>query len=141
MFKLTDDIKQTIGQEYFKRKFFRQISIWFKDLISSYPHEQMGDMISKNKFLVQEIETYLAASFDKKQIVKYISHIEIYCNSLTNDNKIELTKMIYYNLPEYRKELDNNKEWLENQVKQALIALDSYVIKVKNDINTRGGQN
>lgn len=141
MFKLNDDVKQTIGQEYFKRKFFRQISIWFKDLISSYPREQMGDMILKNKFLVQEIETYLTTSFDKKQIVKYISHIETYCNSLTNDNKIELTKMIYYNLPEYRKELDDNKEWLENQVKQALIALDSYVIKVKNDINTRGGQN
>jgi len=141
MFKLNDDVKQTIGQEYFKRKFFRQISIWFKDLISSYPREKMGDMILKNKFLVQEIETYLTTSFDKKQIVKYISHIETYCNSLTNDNKIELTKMIYYNLPEYRKELDDNKEWLENQVKQALIALDSYVIKVKNDINTRGGQN
>lgn len=139
MFKLSSEIKQSLGQEYFKRKFFRQVSVWFKDFICSYQYEDMANMILKNKFLVKEIEEYLTKSFDKQQIIKYLSHIEIYCNSLTDQNKIELTRMIHYHLPEYRKEFEDNKKWLENQVRLALIALDSYVIKIKIEINNKGG--
>jgi len=133
---LDNSMKLGIGQEYFKRKLFRQIVEWFKDFINSYSVEEITENILNNRYIVKNVENDLLKNFSKENIIKYLPEIELYSNSMTEDNKITLIKMIYNNLPEYREVFSKNQGWLSNQVRQALIAFDSYIIKIKADTST-----
>jgi len=126
--------KVAVGQEYFKRKIYRKIADWFKDWIKKYHVDTVNEMILNDEYIVSEIEEELINSIDRKQIEKYMDEIEYYKSSMTQRDKENLIKVIYFNLPQYRDAFDSNKTWLENQVKQALIAFDSYIFKVKNNL-------
>lgn len=129
--RLTDEMKLSIGQEYFKRKIFRNIATWFKSFLDKYTSEQISNMIIENRFIIDDIEDDLLNTFPKEKILNHINEIQAYRNSMTYEDKENLAKMIYYQLPEYRDLLKSNPKWLNEYIKQALIAFDSYIFKIK----------
>lgn len=137
---LDNIIKTGIGQEYFKRKIFRQLTAWFKEFLDAYQMEELSEKITDNYLIVKDIEKYLLETFSPEQIHKYLPEIELYHNSMTEENKVSLTRMIYVNLSEYRELFEKNQKWLSEQVQQTLIAIDSYLIKIKTELNGKNDE-
>lgn len=132
--KLSNEMKITVGQEYFKRKIFRKMAEWFRIWITQYPSEVVMEMIRTNQSIIDDLEKELMKKFPKEKVAKYLNEIELYKNSITVQDKDTLMKMIYFRLPEYRDVFNENQSWINEQVKQSLIEFDSYIYKVKHDL-------
>lgn len=136
---LTKEMQGLVGQEYFKRKIFRKIAEWFKEWLKKYPPEQIKEKIAKNQFIIEDLEKELIKMYPKNTIIQYLPEIELYKSSITEQDKHTITKMVYFQLPEYRDELSKNHVWLNYQIMQLLIAFDSYIFKIKQEVSQKGG--
>jgi hypothetical protein len=141
MFKnITDNQKAIIGQEYFKRKIFRRIAEWFSDCLKKYPAGQITKIIKEGKFITDDLEDEIPNIISKEHIIKYMNEITVYRSSMTPEDYKSLIKMIYFHIPEHRRALEENKDWLNEQVIFALCAFDNHVLQIKNEISKSGGK-
>lgn len=128
--------KKQIGAEYFKQKVFRAIAKWFREFVmTKYSSDDFITIVKENKPVVVELQDYLLKTFTQEQIKGSANDISKYISSVTESDINNLAKKIYFQIPEYRPYFDKNKQWLIHNTKEALIAFDSFVYKLKNNIH------